>query len=131
MCANKSLSGTACGCDNSLVHPLSCKVGGGVSFLHTAICTQLTKITTEAGLRVHREVPIPELTTSTPKPPSQLYDDDDLDPLEAHNSKDAIMDIMAVAPTGEEFLIDASIRNPLAHRNSQSAFLNLAELRLL
>ena len=32
------------------------------------------------------------------------------------------MDVMAVAPTGEEFLIDASIRNPLAQRYSQSAF---------
>ena len=32
------------------------------------------------------------------------------------------MDILAIAPTGEEFLIDASIRNPLAQRYSQSAF---------
>ena len=54
--------------------------------------------------------------------PAQVYDDDDLDPLEAQNFKDAVMEIMAVAPTGEEFLIDASIRNPLAQRYSQSAF---------
>ena len=32
------------------------------------------------------------------------------------------MDILAIAPTGEEFLIDSSIRNPLAQRYSQSAF---------
>ena len=121
-CANKSLGGTPCGCDNSLFHPLSCKIGGGVSFLHTAICTQITKITKEAGLRVHREVPIPEFTSSSSKSPTQVFGDDDLDPLEAQNFKDAVMDVMAVAPTGEEFLIDASIRNPLAQRYSDSAF---------
>ena len=59
-CCNKSLAGLACFQDNTLFHPLSCKVGGGVSFLHTAICTQLTKIVKDAGLRAHREVPIPE-----------------------------------------------------------------------
>ena len=32
------------------------------------------------------------------------------------------MDILAIAPAGEELLIDASIRNPLAQRYSQSAF---------
>ena len=122
-CANKSLNGTPCGHDNTLFHPLSCKVGGGVSFLHTAVCTQITKITKEAGLRVHREVPIPEFATcSTKHTPAQAYEDDDFDPLELQNSKDAVMDILAIAPTGEEFLIDASIRNPLAQRYSQSAF---------
>ena len=64
-CCNKSLNGSQCPQDNTLFHPLSCKIGGGVSFLHTALCTQLTKILKEAGLRAHREVPIPEFATTT------------------------------------------------------------------
>ena len=119
-CCNKSLAGTVCFQDNSLYHLLSCKIGGGVSFLHTALCTQLTKILKEAGLRAHREVPIPEFA-NVPKT-APVYDDDDVDPLELQNSKDAFMDLLANAPTGEEFLIDASIRNPLAQRYSESAF---------
>ena len=103
-----------------LYHPLSCKIGGGVSFLHTALCTQLTKILKEAGLRAHREVPIPEFANVPRSAP--VYDHDDTDPLELQNSKDAIMDILAIAPTGKECLIDASIRNPLAQRYSESAF---------
>ena len=98
-CCNKSLNGSACSHDNTLYHPLSCKIGGGVSFLHTALCTQLTKNLKEAGLRAHRETPIPEFATTPNSTPA--YDDDDVDPLELQSSKDAIMDILAIAPTGE------------------------------
>ena len=59
------------------------------------------KILHEAGLRAHREVPIPEFANVPRSAP--VYDDDDIDPLELQKSKDAIMDILAIAPTGEEF----------------------------
>ena len=78
-CCNKSLNGSQCPHNNTLYHPLSCKIGGGVSFLHTALCTQLTKILKEAGLRAHGEVPIPEFASSTNS--TATYDDDDVDPL--------------------------------------------------
>ena len=84
------------------------------------MCTQLTKIVKDAGLRAHREVPIPEFS-QIPKS-ALLYDDDDTDFLKLQNSKDAIMDILALAPTGEEFLIDTSICNPLAQRYADRAF---------
>ena len=66
------------------------------------------------GAIVKREVPIPEfqqLRSSLP-----VHDFNDTDPLERRNSLDAIMDVVAHFPSGEEFLIDTSFRNPLALR---------------
>ena len=50
------------------------------------------------------------------------YDSTDLDPEEHKNSFDAIMDVVAHLPSGEEFLIAASIWNPLALRYVTAAF---------
>ena len=66
----------------------------------------------QTGALVKREVPIPDfqqLNTALPN-----YDSSDIDPHERSNSLDAIMDVVAHLPSGVEFLIDASIRNPLA-----------------
>ena len=42
--------------------------------------------------------------------------------IELKNAADSIMDVVAYLPTGEEYLIDTSIRNPLANRYAQAAF---------
>ena len=43
------------------------------------------------------------------------------DPIEAANSAEAIMDVIAYCDDGTEYLIDVSARNPLANRYKQVA----------
>jgi hypothetical protein len=120
ICRNRTQAGRTCHADPNDYHPLSCKVGGGVAMLHTAVSMQLSRIFKQTGALVRREVPIPEFTHFSPPPPA--YDPDDVDPEEQAHLADAIMDVVAHLPTGEEYLIDASIRNPLAQRYAVAAF---------
>ena len=108
--------------------PLSCKIGGGVSLVNIAVSIILSRALKQTGAVVKREVPIPEFQQlpipefqqlATVLPP---YEHNDLDPEEHKNSLDAIMDVVAYLPTGEEYLVDASIRNLLAKRYAAVAF---------
>ena len=80
----------------------------------------LSKACRHMGALTKREVPIPELLQTTA--PLPTYDDIDFNPLEQEHSVAAVMDVVAYLPTGEEFLLDASIRNPLAQKYSSRAF---------
>ena len=49
------------------------------------------------------------------------YDDDDFCRIEARNTRDASMDVVCYSPTGEEYLLDASVHKPLAQRYAIAA----------
>ena len=109
-------------CPSKLLTPLPCNIGVVVSLLHTAVCMFLPTALKHTGAQFKREVPIPEfqqLNTSLP-----TYDANDLDPEEHRNSIDAIPDVVAYLPTCEEFLVDVSVRNLLAQRDSTAALWN-------
>jgi hypothetical protein len=122
ICRNRTQNGRMCGADADQFHPLSCKVGGGVAMLHTAVCMQLNRIFKTTGAQVKREVPIPEFANRITSAAPTVYDPDDADPRDQAHLAAAIMDVVAYLPTGEEFLFDASVRNPLAKRYAVAAF---------
>jgi hypothetical protein len=101
---------------------MSCKVGGGVAMLHTAVCMQLSRIFKTTGAQVKREVPVPEFANLITSSSPPTYDPEDIDPQEQAHLADSIMDVVAYLPSGEEFLFDASVRNPLAKRYALAAF---------
>ena len=74
----------------------------------------------KTGSQIRREVPIPEFARLQRTSPS--YDEDDTCRTKSRNAADAIMDVVSFSPTGEEYLLDASVRNPLAKRYAVAAF---------
>ena len=85
--------------------------------IHRAMAAQISRIVKDMGADLRLEMPIIEFgALASPTPQDGEDDDFDHDPIEAKNSVDAVMDVVAFCPNGAEFLVDVSVRNPLTNR---------------
>ena len=118
-CQNNSTAGRTCSRPLDNRHFLSCNIGGGVALLHRALSTAMVNVAKDCGASVKTEVPISEFVATSPS--SDSPDADHFDPIEEQHAADAILDVVAYLPSGAEFIIDVSARNPLTNRYRSSA----------